>query len=68
MVKTVFRTYCGLAGDLQELLIAETEEGLREDKLIPSTGIFRHYFMRRAKRKLLKRLEIKTGRLHSEKF
>jgi len=62
-----FKTYCGLAGDLQELLIAKSEIGI-ESKLIPRTGWFRHLWMKRAKRILLKRLELKTGKKHVEKI
>ena len=29
-MKVTFRTYCGLAGDLQELLIAKSEIGIEE--------------------------------------
>lgn len=28
MVRVVFNTYCGLAGDLQELLIAKSDIGM----------------------------------------
>ena len=56
MNKLNFRLYCGEAGDLQELLIAETNDGNKESWLICRVGIFRHFFLRRAKEKLIKRL------------
>lgn len=62
-----FRTHCGLSGDLQELLIAKSESGLQESVLIPRTGWFRHFWMRRAKKKLLNKLEVLTGSKHIEK-
>jgi hypothetical protein len=68
MMKTEFRTYCGLAGDLQEMLVAKSELGIEESKLIKRVGLFRHYRMKRAKRKLLKRLELQSGKLHVEGY
>ena len=65
-MKVYFRTYCGLAGDLQELLIGESESGIEESELIPRIGWFRYRKMQRAKRRIMKRLELKTGRKHSE--
>lgn len=65
-MNTYFRTYCGLAGDLQELLIAKSEIGIEESTLITRVGWLRYYRMRIAKRKLLKRLELRTGRKHIE--
>lgn len=65
-MKVEFRTYCGLAGDLQELLIAKSECGLEERELISRVGLFRHYRMRRAKKRLLRRLEYLTGKKHTE--
>ena len=67
-MKVDFRTYCGLAGDLQELLTARSESGIEESKLIPRTGWFRHYHMKRAKKILLKRLELRTGKKHFESY
>ncbi len=57
-----FRTYCGLAGDLQELLIGETDCGISESRLYTRVGFFKLYNLRRAKKKILKHLELKTGR------
>jgi hypothetical protein len=63
-----FRTYCGLAGDLQELLIGETDDGYSESKLIPRTGMawYRLWRMRRAKRWIINRIELITGRQYHE--
>ena len=53
-----FRTYNGLAGDLQLLLIAETDCGIREDTLFDRTSLFSFYF---ARKKLIRRIKnIKT--------
>lgn len=65
-MKATFRTYCGLAGDLQELLIARSELGTEECELVYRSGWFRYYRMRRAKRKLLRKLELFTGKVHME--
>jgi|AntDeeMinimDraft_6_1070357.scaffolds.fasta_scaffold08202_4 hypothetical protein len=65
-MRVSFRTYCGEAGSLDELLIAESESGVEESTFIPRTGWFRHYRMRLAKKKLLKRLELVTGKKHVE--
>lgn len=67
-MKATFRTYCGTAGDLQTLLIADSESGLSESVLVPRTGWFKHYRMQRAKKKLLKKLEVLTGKKHIEKL
>jgi hypothetical protein len=67
MIKTTFRTYSGLAGDLHELLIAKSETGVQESKLIDCTGWFRYYKIKRAKKRLLKLLELRTGKTHIEK-
>ncbi len=65
-MKVTFRTYCGLAGDLQELLIARSDTGIEESELIYRVGWFRHYRMRIAKKRLIKRLELLTGKKHTE--
>lgn len=67
-MRVQFRTYCGLAGDLQELLIGENEVGQSESVLIPRVGPrwFRLCRMRRAKRSILNELEILTGERHYE--
>lgn len=67
-MKVKFRTYCGLAGDLQEILYGENEEGLEVSRLIPRTGIFRYWRMQRAKKAILKELELMTGQKHYEKL
>jgi len=65
-MKVTFRTYCGLAGDLQELLIAKSETGIEESELIYRVGWFRYYQMKKAKNRLIKRLELLTGKKHVE--
>ena len=65
-MKVTFRTYCGLAGDLQELLIAKSKTGIEESELIYRVGWFRHYRMKRAKKQLVKKLELLTGSKHVE--
>lgn len=65
-MRTEFRIYCGLAGDLQELLIARSDSGLESMVLINRTGLFRHIRMRRAKKSLLRKLELQTGKKHFE--
>jgi len=51
-----FRTYNGLAGDPQLLLIAETDCGVREDTLFDRTSLFSFYF---ARKKLIRRINKK---------
>lgn len=63
-MKTEFRTYCGLAGDLQELLLATSEMNVTVSKLIPRIGWFKNYLKRKATRTLLKELELLTGQKH----
>ena len=65
-MKTTFRLYCGTVGDLQTLLIAESEYGIQESILISRGGCFQYWKMQNAKRKLLRRLEVKTGKKHYE--
>jgi hypothetical protein len=66
-MKVKFRTYCGMAGDLQELLIGESRD-LEIDKLIPRVGPnwYRLWRMRRAKKAILREFEIITGIKHEE--
>lgn len=65
-MKATFRTYHGLAGDLQELLIAKSDSGHEVSKLIPLISLFKYKRMKKAKRKLLKELELLTGKKHTE--
>ena len=65
-MKIYFHTYKGLAGDLQELLIGETEDGYRDDELFTVVGWFKNWNLKQAKKKILKRLELKTGRAYTE--
>lgn len=61
MINVYFHTYCGEAGDLQELLVARTEQGHHESELFFRYGLFANWNLRRAKHKLMKRIEILTG-------
>lgn len=65
-MKVTFRTYCGLAGDLQELLIARSDTRAEESELIYRVCWFKHYRMKIAKKRLMKRLELLTGKKHVE--
>jgi len=60
-MRVKFRTYCGLAGDSQELLIAEGENGIRVSRLY-NRVFFKNWNMARAKKKLVKEIEIITGK------
>jgi hypothetical protein len=53
-----FRTYNGLAGDFHELLIAETDCGIKESVLFDRTSLFglSFYF---ARKKLIRRIKNK---------
>lgn len=57
-MEITFRTYNGLAGDPHELLIAETDCGIRESCLFDRTSLFglSFYF---ARKKLIKRIKNK---------
>ncbi len=63
-----FRLYCGEAGDLQTLLIGESETNLSESILIPRTGPqwYQLWRIKRAKRTILKKFEVLTGKRHFE--
>jgi hypothetical protein len=50
-MKINYRTYCGLAGDLQELLIAEIENN-KLSVLYTRSGIFKKFNYWLAKKKL----------------
>lgn len=67
-MKVKFRLYTGEAGDLQTLLIGESETGHIESVLIPRTGFswYRLYRMRAAKKSIIKKLELVTGKKHHE--
>ena len=65
-MKVTFRTYCGLAGDLQELIIAKSDTGVKVSRLIPKTGLFMQYRVRKSKKLLIKRLDLITGKKHVE--
>lgn len=53
-MEITFRTYNGLAGDPHELLIAETDCGIREHTLFDRTSLFSFYF---ARKKLIRRIK-----------
>ena len=59
-MKVKFTTYCGLAGDSQELLIAVTANGLRFSRLY-NRMFFKNWNLSRAKKKLVTEIEIMTG-------
>lgn len=65
-MKVNFRLYCGEAGNLQQLLMAKAEDGNEEAILISRVGLFRNCFLNRAKRKLIKKLELETGKKYTE--
>ena len=57
-MEITFRTHNGLAGDFHELLIAETDCGIKESVLFDRTSLFNlsFYF---ARKKLIRRIENK---------
>lgn len=61
-MKVRFRTYQGLAGELDKLLICESEEGYKESCLYSTVGPFKLWKLRYAKLKLIKRMELLTGK------
>lgn len=65
-MKAKFKTTVGLAGDSQTLLTATSEMGCSESTLVSRTGCFQYWRMKNAKKKLLKQLELKTGKIHTE--
>lgn len=58
-MEVTFRTYCGLAGDLQELLILETSTGTKLSRLY-NRSFLKTFNQNRAKRKLLRELKKQT--------
>lgn len=67
-MKVIFSINCGEGGDLQALLTARSQTGMEVSEFIPRTGWFRYWKIRRAKKRLLKQLEIMTGRKHYESY
>jgi hypothetical protein len=67
-MRAKFRLYCGEAGDLQTLLIGENETNQSESILIPRVGPqwYQLWRMKRAKRTILKKFEVLTGKKHYE--
>ena len=66
-MKIHFYTYCGEAGDLQELLVGVSPSGRKVYQLFTRVGFFHLFNLRRAKKKILKEFEILTGRKSEEK-
>lgn len=62
-MKVNFRQYQGLAGELDILLICESEEGHSESILYKNTGIFANWNLRRARNRLMKKMELLTGKI-----
>lgn len=58
-MEVTFRTYCGLAGDLQELLILETNTGIQLSRLY-NRSFLKAFNQNRARRKLLRELKNQT--------
>lgn len=61
-MKVTFRTFQGLAGELDQLLICESQCGHKVTRLYSTVGLFKLYKLRRAKRMLKRKLELKTGK------
>ena len=63
-MRLYFRTYCGIAGDLEELLIGETEDGRHEaSRFVPRVGFnwYRLWRIKRAKKQIIDEIEINSG-------
>lgn len=59
-----FRTYCGLAGDLDELLIGETPDKRHDaSRFVPRTGFvwYRLWRIKRAKKQIINEIELNSG-------
>lgn len=65
VVLVKFYSYCGMVGELEEMLIAESSTGVRETTLYTRVGMFSNYSTKRAKKRLLKRLRKRTGLEHN---
>ena len=61
-----FYSYNGMAGDLHELLVGVSSTGIRESTLYTRTGLFKNYYLKRAKKRVFKQLKHKTGLEHQE--
>jgi hypothetical protein len=61
-----FYSYCGCAGDLQEMLVAVSSTGTKEYTLYTRVGLFSGISKKLAKKRLLKKLKTKTGNIHRE--
>ena len=65
MIQVKFHTYCGLAGDFHMLLVGTTEDGMRCSTLF-NRACFRLFNLRRAKKRVMKEIEILTGQKPTE--
>lgn len=65
-MKAHFKLVSCLAGDHDLLLKVNTEDGLEESSLYDCMAPFKQLRLRRAKKKLLKKLELKSGRRYQE--
>ena len=61
-----FRTYQGLAGELDQMLICESEAGHKETCLYSTAGLFKLLKLRYAKWKLIRKMELLTGKQTKE--
>jgi len=60
-MEVTFRQYQGLAGELDILLICESNSGHSVSRLYRHTGIFANWNLKRARRKLMRKMELLTG-------
>ncbi len=60
-MKVSFRQYQGLAGELDIMLICESERGHKETRLYKNVGWFANWNLRRARKKLIKKMELLSG-------
>ena len=65
-MEVTFRTYQGLAGELDQMLICESEDGHKETCLYSTTGLFKLWKLRHAKKKLIRSMELLTGKIIKE--
>ncbi len=65
-MKVKFYTYCGEAGDLQGMIVAEIRGGIKFRRLFTRTGWFALWSLRRAKKKLMNQIELTTGQMPVE--
>ena len=65
-----YYSYSGCSGDLQEMLVGVSSTGIKEYTLYTRVSLFGNYFanlsLKRAKKRLLKKLKKTTGKIHTE--